>query len=138
MLKGDRFVRGPSFFSPLEEAMFKHRQMNRLNIIKRIKNIHIKYIFFYISSRATLMRPRLNIIAFCPEHPNCDKNPKFTFLSETTSIPAFFICEPLPSPLPWGLNALGMEIKCCFQRIVGGQCSQDKRSGAKRKGALTI
>ena len=31
-----------------------------------------------------------------------------------------------------------MEINCYFQRIVGGQCSQDKRSRAKRKGALTI
>ena len=31
-----------------------------------------------------------------------------------------------------------MEVKCYCQRIVGGQCSQDKTSRAKRKGALTI
>ena len=31
-----------------------------------------------------------------------------------------------------------MEINCSFQRIVGGQCSQDKRSRAKEKGALIL
>ena len=31
-----------------------------------------------------------------------------------------------------------MEIKCSFQRIVGGQCSQDKRSRPKEKGALIL
>ena len=32
-------------------------------------------------------------MAFCPEHPKWDQNRKFTPLSETTSIPAFFIWE---------------------------------------------
>ena len=33
---------------------------------------------------------------------------------------------------------LSMEIKCSFQRIVGGQCSQDKRSRAKEKDSLIL
>ena len=36
---------------------------------------------------------RLNIMAFCPEHPMWDQNPKFTPLSETTSTPTPFIWE---------------------------------------------
>ena len=35
-------------------------------------------------------------MALCPEHPKRDQNPKFTPLSETTSIPVFFICESPP------------------------------------------
>lgn len=31
-----------------------------------------------------------------------------------------------------------MEINCSFQRIVGGQCSQDKRSRAKEEGSLIL
>ena len=31
-----------------------------------------------------------------------------------------------------------MEINCSFQRIVGGQCSQDKRSQAKEKDSLIL
>ena len=43
------------------------------------------------------MRPwRLKILALCPEHPKRDQNPKFTPLSETTSIPVCFIWESLP------------------------------------------
>ena len=30
---------------------------------------------------------RLNVMAFCPEHPKWDQNPNFTPLNETTSIP---------------------------------------------------
>ena len=41
--------------------------------------------------------------------------------------------EPANPPV---LQATGMEINCYFQKIVGGQCSQDKRSRAKGKGAL--
>ena len=40
------------------------------------------------------------MIAFCPEHPKWDQNPKFTPLSETTSIPPLFIWEPFPPPPP--------------------------------------
>ena len=36
------------------------------------------------------------------------------------------------------LNASWMEINYYFQRTVGGQCSQDKRSRAKGKGALIL
>ena len=31
------------------------------------------------------------MMAFCPEHPKWDQNPKFIPLSETTSIPTHFI-----------------------------------------------
>ena len=37
------------------------------------------------------------MMAFCPEHPQWDQNPKFTALSETTSIRTTFMCGvPLP------------------------------------------
>ena len=36
--------------------------------------------------------------AFCPEHPKYDQIPKFTPLSETTSIPTPFIFGVLPPP----------------------------------------
>ena len=46
-----------------------------------------------------LTRPwRLKLLALCPEHPNRDQNPKFTPLSETTSIPVCFIWESPPPP----------------------------------------
>ena len=35
-------------------------------------------------------------MALCPEHPKRDQNPKFTPLSETTSIPVCFIYESPP------------------------------------------
>ena len=38
------------------------------------------------------------MMAFCPEHPKWDQNPKFTPLSETTSIPTLFIWRVPPSP----------------------------------------
>ena len=41
------------------------------------------------------------MMAFCPEHPKWDQNPKFTTLSETTSIPTTFIYG-VPSPPPRG------------------------------------
>ena len=41
-------------------------------------------------------------MAFDPEHPKWDQNPKFTPLRETTSIPAPFIWES--PPLPSGCN----------------------------------
>ena len=39
-------------------------------------------------------------MTFCPEHPKRDQNPKFTPLSETTSIPVHFIWESPPPPPP--------------------------------------
>ena len=36
------------------------------------------------------------MMAFCPEHPKWDQNPKFTPLSETTSISTPFICGVPP------------------------------------------
>ena len=38
-------------------------------------------------------------MAFCPEHPKRDQNPKFTPLSETTSILTPFICGVHPPGL---------------------------------------
>ena len=40
------------------------------------------------------------MIAFCPKHPKWDQNPKFTPLSETTSIPPLFIWESSASSAP--------------------------------------
>ena len=40
-------------------------------------------------------------MAFCPEHPKWDQNPKFTPLSETTGNPAPFVWES-----PWGISSL--------------------------------
>jgi len=42
------------------------------------------------------------MMAFCPEHPKWDQNPKFTPLSETTSIPTPFI-SGVPPP-PWRVS----------------------------------
>ena len=39
-------------------------------------------------------------MALCPEHPKRDQNPKFTPLSETTSIPVCFIWEFAPGAVP--------------------------------------
>ena len=53
---------------------------------------HDDYIYFYIFSRATLNKtftPKYDGVF--PKHPKCDKNPKFTPLSETTSIPNPFM-----------------------------------------------
>ena len=45
------------------------------------------------------MRPSwLNMMAFCPEHPKWDQNPKFIPLSKTTSVPTTFICGVPPPP----------------------------------------
>ena len=44
-------------------------------------------------------RSRLNMMAFCLEHPKWDQKPKFTPLSETTSIPTPFTCGVSPPPL---------------------------------------
>ena len=41
------------------------------------------------------------MMAFCPEHPKWDQNPKFTPPSETTSIPTPFTCGVPP---PGGFN----------------------------------
>ena len=83
--KGDRSGRGPTFFWPLKETMLKHRQ----------------YIYFYIFSRATLTETfTAKYDGVCPEHPKWDQNPKFTPLSETTSIPTPFICGVPPPPEP--------------------------------------
>ena len=43
---------------------------------------------------------RLNIMAVCPEHPKWDKKPKFTPLSETTSIPPLSYGIPRSPPHP--------------------------------------
>ena len=52
------------------------------------------------------MRPsRLHMMAFCPEHPKWDQNPKFTPLSEMTSIPTPFSPPAqdfmIPFPVTW-------------------------------------
>ena len=66
--------------------------MNGVN--KTNKKIHMKYIFLSFFRVQPKTRPsRQNMIVFCPEHP---KNPKFTPLSETTSISTRFVCGVPP------------------------------------------
>ena len=60
------------------------------------KRDHVKtqtiWIFLYFFK----CNPKRNMMAFCPEHPKSDQNPKFTPLSETKSIPTPFICRVPP------------------------------------------
>ena len=69
--------------------------------LKETKKIYISNIYFYIFSRGTLNETfTAKLMAFCPEH---YQNPKFTPLSETTSIATPFICRgPPPPPGLWG------------------------------------
>ena len=72
-----------------------------------------------------LKRPlRLNIMAFCPEHPKRDQNLKFTPLSETTRIPAPFIWESSPPPPP-GDECSHSESHC--------DCSARREKGPREK-----
>ena len=57
----------------------------------------IGYIFIFFRVQPQTRPSRLNMKAFYPEHPEREQNPKFTPLSETTSIPTTFICG-VPSP----------------------------------------
>ena len=77
--KGDRSGRGPSFFWPLKETMLKHRQYI--------------YIYFYTFSLATLNETfTAKYDGVLPRAPyKWGQNPKFTPLTETTSIPTPFI-----------------------------------------------
>ena len=78
--KGDRSGRGPSFFlTPKRDQ----------------KNVHIKYT---LNETFTA-----KLMPFCPEHPKWYQNPKFTPLSETTSIATPFICRVPPPPGPMSL-----------------------------------
>ena len=59
------------------------------------------------------------MMAFCPEQPKWDQNPKFTPLSETTSIPNTFICGFPLSPFP-GLYCPGVDgswVNCWFSSL---------------------
>ena len=51
----------------------------------------------FLHAQPWMRRLWLNIMAFCPEHPKWDQNPKLTTLSETTSIPAPLIWSPPPA-----------------------------------------
>ena len=96
--KGDRSGRGPSFFWPLKET----------------KKIYISNIYFYIFSRATLNETfTAKLMACCPEHPKWYQNPKFTPLSETTSIATPFICRVPPGPMSL-CNGLLTTLFHCF------------------------
>ena len=60
-------------------------------------------------------------MALCPEHPKRDQNPKFTPLSETTSIPVCFIWDfPPPGGVVrfLGIARLIFLILCDFSRII--------------------
>ena len=59
-----------AFFLPLKETILKHRQYTYFHI------------FFACNPKGDLhghgLLSRLNMMAFCPEHPKWDQNPKFT------------------------------------------------------------
>ena len=57
------------------------------------------------------------MMAFCSEHPKWDQNPKFTPLSETTSIPTPFICGVPPPPGKLNKPAFYGESSIVFWRI---------------------
>ena len=96
--KGDQSGCGPTFCH-LQETFLNFDYMNRVNIA------NWKYIFLYFLTYNPKRPLRLNILAFCPEHPKWDQNPKFLPLIEATSIPAPFIWEsPVEATLvsvPW-------------------------------------
>ena len=75
-----------------------HAQM----VIEYGKQNKLKFDFCFSSRSSVFLRGTLNetlrhkILALCPEHPKRDQNPKFTPLSETTSIPVCFIWESPP------------------------------------------
>ena len=60
--KGDQSGRGPTFFH-LQETFLNFDYMNRVNIA------NWKYIFLYFLTYNPKRPLRLNILAFCPEHP---------------------------------------------------------------------
>ena len=60
------------------------------------------YIFIFFRVQPQTRPSRLNMMAFCPEHPKWDQNPKFIPLSGTTSIPTPFI---------WGVPPDNSELK---------------------------
>ena len=61
------------------------------------------------------------MMAFCPEHPKWDQNPKFTPLSETTSIPTPFICGLPPGTVLYHIRSgrLFLCAYCMFHSITG-------------------
>ena len=66
------------------------------------------------------------MIAFCPEHPKWDQNPKFTPLSEATSIPTPFICGfPPPRSLPQTQVFIVVSSKKVRSPIVGPEIPWD-------------
>ena len=71
-------------------------------------------------------------MALCPEHPKRDQNPKFTPLSETTSIPVCFIWEFPPPP--------GARLYISAVYATGQQEDEDGKSlvRAEREKAITF
>ena len=64
------------------------------------------------------------MLALCPEHPKRDQNPKFTPLSETTSIPVCFIWESPPGK-PVGFV---FRESWCFPRLGKHQDSRENKT----------
>ena len=84
--KGDKSGHDLYIFWPLKET-------NKTSFLKQFAA------FLHVQPYA---RPwRLKILVIFPQHPKRDQNLKFTPLSETISIPTFFICR-VPPPPPGG------------------------------------
>ena len=63
------------------KILFCHSKMKFISSRHRV----ISSIYFFARN------PKRNMVAFCPAHPKWAQNPKFTTLSETTSIPTPFV-----------------------------------------------
>ena len=69
------------------------------NNFSSIPPSNLNYDWSLISSIYFFARnPKRNMVAFCPAHPKWAQNPKFTTLSETTTIPTLSICGVPPPP----------------------------------------
>ena len=69
--------------------------------INRVNKTNWKYFLYIFLRLQPWKRPlRLNIMAFCLEHPKWHQRPKFTPLSETTSIPLLSYGSAPPPPKP--------------------------------------
>ena len=79
--------------------MYTPLNYNSLETVKRgnLTSVSLRIILCFFAEPER--RPWWHeILALCPEHPKRDQHPKFTPLSETTSIPVCFIWESPPPP----------------------------------------
>ena len=77
------------------------------------------------------------MMAFCPEHPKWDQNPKFTPLSETTSIPTPFMCG-VPPPPPRKQSKNIFKHFFCFSFISETRRKSSRTASSKEHECATV